>query len=179
MISAARLPSAAKAATALAPVHAYLVRAALTEADRIRATARAEADALLRQARVEAERAPGRAPARGQAEAAPFAAAARGRGRAQARSIVLGAQREVYDELCRRIMAEADAMRAEPAYERLLSRLGAMAAQAAGPAATISFPPAGGVLARSGQVVVDCSLPRLAELAVQALGDQVRELWEP
>ncbi len=174
-----RMPNAEKAATALAPVRAYLVREALTEADRIRATARAEADALLRQARGEAERAVGLATARGQAEAAPFATAARGRGRAQARFIVLAAQREVYDELCHRIMAEADALRGEPGYGRLLSRLGTMAAQAAGPAATISFPPAGGVLARSGQVVVDCSLPRLAELAVQALGDQVRDLWEP
>ena len=31
----------------------------------------------------------------------------------------------------------------------------------------------------SGQTVVDCSLPRLAGLAMQALGDEVRELWEP
>jgi hypothetical protein len=35
----------------------------------------------------------------------------------------------------------------------------------------------GGVLARSDRAVVDCSLPRLASLAVDALGDEVRELW--
>jgi vacuolar-type H+-ATPase subunit E/Vma4 len=177
------MPSAAKAATelapALAPVRAYLVHEAVTEADQIRAAARAEADALLRQARTGAERAEVLAAARGQAEAAPLAAAERGRGRARARSIVLGAQREAYDELCRRIVAEADALRGERGYGLLLTRLTAMAAQAAGPGATVSVVPAGGVLARAGQVVVDCSLPRLAGQAVQALGDQVRDLWEP
>jgi len=164
---------------ALAPVRAHLLRAAGTEADRIRAAACAEADELLRQARLAAERAVRDGAVRGQAEAAPVAAAARSRGRARARAIVLGAQREAYDELGRRIRAEADGLRGDPGYGLLVERLTALAARAAGADATVTAAPAGGVLARSGQVVVDCSLPRLAVHAVESLGDRVRELWEP
>ncbi len=178
MIGGRRLPGAARAATALAPVRGYLLDQARTEADRVLAAARAEADALLRQARGDAERAVGQATARGQADAAPRAAAERSRGRGRARAIVLGAQREAYDELCRRIDAEVGGLRDEPGYPRLLARLSAIAARAAGRDAMISYPPAGGVLARSGQAVVDCSLPRLAGQAMLALGPQVRALWE-
>jgi vacuolar-type H+-ATPase subunit E/Vma4 len=178
MTSAVRLPGAPRAVTALAPARGYLVGQAEAEADRMLAAARAEADAIVRQARDDATRAVGQARAQGRADAAPLAAAERSRGRARARAIVLGAQREAYDELSRRIHAEADGLRAEPGYPRLLTGLSALAARTAGPGARISYPPAGGVLARSGQAVVDCSLPRLAAQAVLALGDQARELWE-
>lgn len=170
---------AAVAVTALAPVRAHLLRAAGAEADRVRASARAEAGELLRRARLSAERAVRDGSRRGEAEAAPIAAATRSRGRAQARAIVLGAQREAYEELCRRVSAEADGLRGDPGYGLLLDQLTALAARAAGPGATVTAAPAGGVLARSGQVVVDLSLPRLAGAAVAALGDRVRELWEP
>jgi vacuolar-type H+-ATPase subunit H len=174
-----RMPGVPKAVTALVPVRGYLLGDARTEADRILAAARTEADALLRQARGDAEHAIDLARAQGRTEAAPIAVAERCRGRARAHAILLGAQRETYDELCRRIRDEAGRLRDDPGYGLLLERLTALASQAAGPGATISYPPPGGVLARSGQVVVDCSLPRLAAQAVQALGDQVRELWEP
>ena len=170
---------ATAAFTALAPVRAYLLRAASAEADRIRAAAHAEADELIRQARLSAERAVRDGEARGRAEAAPVAAAERSRGRARARAIVLGAQREAYDELGRRIRAEADGLRDDPRYGLLVDRLTVLATQAAGPGATVTVVPDGGVLARAGQVVVDCSLPRLAVQATDALGDRVRELWEP
>jgi len=170
---------AAAAVTALAPVRAYLLRAARAEADRIRAAAHAEAGELLRQARLSAECAVRDGEARGRAEAAPVAAAERSRGRARARAIVLGAQREAYDELGRRIRAEADGLRDDPRYGLLVDRLTVLAAQAAGPDATVTVVPEGGVLARAGQVVVDCSLPRLAVQATDALGDRVRELWDP
>ena len=67
----------------------------------------------------------------------------------------------------------------ETTKEGLLSRLTAMAGRVAGPDATITVQPAGGVVARARDVVVDCTLPKLAILAVNALGDQVRELWTP
>lgn len=167
------------AVTALAPVRAHLLRAARAEADRIRAAARAEADELLRQARLRAESAVRDGEARGQAEAAPVAAVERSRGRAQARAIVLGAERGAYDELCRRLRGEAGGLRDDPGYGLLLERLTVLAARTAGPGATVTVAPEGGVLARSGQVTVDCSLPRLAAAAVESLGDRVRELWEP
>ena len=179
MTSGVRMAGAAKAVTALAPVRAYLLRDARNEADRVLAAAHTQADALLRQARGDAEHAIDLARAQGRTDAAPIAAAERRRGRARAHSILLGAQRETYDELCRRIRDEAGRLRDEPGYGLLLERLTALATRAAGPGATISYPPAGGVLARSGEVVVDCSLSRLAAQAVQALGDQVRDLWEP
>ena len=179
LTGAGRGPGSAKAVTALAPVRAYLMREARAEADRIRAAARAEADELLRQARLGAQRAVRDGAARGQAETAPLAAAERSRGRAAAQSIVLGAQREAYDEMCRRIGLQADALRADPGYRLMLERLTARAARAAGPGATVTALPDGGVLARSGQVMVDCSLPRLAGEAAEALGDRVKELWEP
>ena len=160
---------------ALAPVRAHLLRGARAEADRILGQARAQAAATLRQARRDAEESVRQA--RGQGEKA--AAAERSRGREQARSIVLGAQRRAREELRARVLAAAGGLRDEPGYERLFAELTAMAARAVGPGATVTAHPAGGVVARSGRTVVDCSLPRLAGLAFDALGDEVRELWTP
>jgi vacuolar-type H+-ATPase subunit E/Vma4 len=164
---------------ALTPVRERMLHGARAEADRILAEARSQADAIRRQARRSAEEAVERAGAQGREDTAPAAAAERSRGREQARSIVLGARRAAVEELRARVLAGALALRDEPGYERLLSGLTAIAVQAAGPDAAIAVQPAGGVEARSGGVVVDCTLPRLAGLAVDALGDQVRELWTP
>ena len=92
---------------------------------------------------------------------------------------MLGTQRQACEDLRARVLAAADGLRDEPGYERLLAGLSALAARAAGPGATVTAHPAGGVVARSDRAVVDCSLPRLASLAVDALGDEVRELWTP
>jgi vacuolar-type H+-ATPase subunit E/Vma4 len=178
MTSRIRPPSAARADTALTPVRQHLLGQARVEADRIVAAAHAEADRIVAAAHRGVELAVDQARTGGRADAALPAAAERSRGRALAQAVVLGVQREAYDELCRRIHAEADGLPAEPGYPRLLARLAALAALAAGPDATVSYPPAGGVLARTGQAVVDCSLSRLADQAVLALGDQVRDLWE-
>ena len=164
---------------ALAPVRAHLLRQARAEADRIAEEARSTAAAILRQARSAADEAVALASAQGRADAVPAAAAEQAQGREQARSIVLGAQREAYDELCARVLAAACGMRDEPGYRRLLSRLLTMAARAAGPDAATAVQPEGGVVARSRGIVVDCTLPRLAGVAVDELGDQVRELWTP
>jgi len=164
---------------ALAPVRAYLLRWARAEADRILEEARCQAAETLRQARRDAEEAVGQARMRGEAEIALAAAAERRRGREQARAIVLSARRQAREELCTRVLTATDGLRDKPGYERLLAELTAMAARAAGPGATVTADQAGGVVARSGRAVVDCSLPRLAALAVDALGDQVTELWTP
>jgi vacuolar-type H+-ATPase subunit E/Vma4 len=166
-------------AAVLAPVRAHLLRGARTEADRILEEARIQAAATLRQARQDAEEAVRQARTRGKAETTQAASAERRRGREQARSIVLGAQRQAHEELRAQVLAAAGGLRDEPGYERLLARLTEMAARAAGPDATVAADRGGGVVARSGRAVVDCSLPRLARLAVDALGDQVCELWTP
>ena len=92
---------------------------------------------------------------------------------------MLGAQREAYQDLRAQVIAAVGGLQTEPGYQSLLSRLAAMATQAAGPGAAVTVQPDGGVVARSPGVVVDCTLPRLAVLAVDELGDQVRELWTP
>lgn len=166
-------------AEALAPVRARMLEAAAIEADRIVAQARLEAAALVREAHRSAAEAVAQAQAQGRADGTRAAAAVRSRGREQAQSIALGAQREAHAELRREVRAAITALRADPGYGQLLRQLTAMATRLAGPDATVTVPPVGGVLARSGGVIVDCTLPRLADLAVGALGDQVRELWTP
>jgi len=168
-----------EAERALAPVRAYLLRRAEAEAGRILAEARAQADAILQQATSGAAETVGRARAQGEADAAAAAAAERSRGRDQARSIMLGARREAYQDLRAQVLSAAGGLRTEPRYQGLLGRLVTMATRAAGPGAAVTVQPEGGVVARSRDVVVDCTLPRLAGLAVDELGDQVRELWAP
>ena len=164
---------------ALAPVRAYLLRGVEVEASRLLAEAHAQADSILRQARHDAAETVDRARARGEADAVAASAAERSRGRDQARSIMLGAQREAYQDLRAQVLTAVDGLRTESGYQELLSRLTTLATRAAGPGAAITVQPEGGVLARSDGIVVDCTLPRLADRAVDELGDQVRELWTP
>jgi vacuolar-type H+-ATPase subunit E/Vma4 len=156
-----------------------MLRAASADADRIRTEAHGQAAAILRQARHGADEAVEQARTRGRSETAAAAAAVRGRGRERARSIILAAQRDAYERLCAQVLAEVSGLRDEPGYPLLLIRLTGMAASAAGSGATTAAQPGGGVVARSAQAVVDCTLPRLAGLAVDTLGSQVRELWMP
>ena len=117
--------------------------------------------------------------AAGRAQAVPQAAAVRRRARSDARSALLGAQREAYDELRAQVRAAVDGLRSEPGYDRLLEALARMAQLEAGPGATVSASEDGGVVARSPGVLVECSLARLADLAIEALDGEVRELWAP
>jgi vacuolar-type H+-ATPase subunit E/Vma4 len=162
---------------ALAPVRAYMLRRAQDQADDMLTRARHEAEAITSAARDSAEAAVSQARAAGRREAAALAEAERARGRAEARAALLAARQEALNDLRARVSAEIAALRAEPGYDRLLDGLTRAARAAAGPDALLAFPPDGGVIARSPTAVVDCSLPRLAELAVQALGPAVQELW--
>ena len=167
------------APTALGPVRAHMLRRATEQAGQILADARRGADAIISQGRLSAERAVSQAREAGRREAAELAAAERSRGRSDARSVLLGARREMHEELRSRVHAAVGGLRDEPGYDQLLERLTGMARQAAGPAAVLSAPAAGGVVARSADVLVDCSLPRLADLAVEALAADVQALWTP
>ncbi|HEY5355746.1 MAG TPA: V-type ATP synthase subunit E [Streptosporangiaceae bacterium] len=173
------MTDARAASAALAPARTRMLRLASDQAARILADARREADAITSKARRSADVAVTQARAAGRQEAAALAAAERGRGRSEARSVQLGAQREALDELRSHVRAAVGGLRGGPGYPQLLDRLTRMARLAAGPDAAVTVSPDGGVVARSGGVVVDCSLPRLADLAVEALGPGVRELWTP
>ncbi len=167
------------AAAALDPVRARLRRDAEAQAARLRATARAQAAAIVAQAHRDATDILGRAAATAAASAAPLTAAQLRQARDAARSAVLTAQREACDELRRRVRAAVAALVAEPGYDRFLHQVSRMAQQAAGPGAELTVAPGGGVIARRPGVVVDCSLDRLADLAVAELGAAVTELWAP
>ena len=92
---------------------------------------------------------------------------------------VLAAQREVYEEFCRRARAAALALREEPEYPALLDRLAEAARRELGERAEIERDPLadGGVVARDGTRSVDYTLPALADLAIAELGPHVRKLW--
>jgi vacuolar-type H+-ATPase subunit E/Vma4 len=169
----------AAAAAELAPARARMLRDAADQAARILADARREADRIAAQARRDAERTVSLAQAAGHAQAAPQAAAVRRQARSDARSALLGAQREAYDELRAQVLVAVDGLRGKPGYDQLLDALARMARLEAGPGGTVTASEDGGVVARSPDVLVDCSLPRLADLAIEALDGEVRELWAP
>ena len=164
---------------ALAPVQAALLRSAREQAAAITAEARRQGADARAQAHRDAVGQVDRAREAGRAQAAPLAAALRIRGRREARATLLGAQREAYEELRGRVRALVASLRDEPGYDLLLERLRRDARAAAGPGAVLTEAPAGGVVARAPGVVVDCSLPRLADAAVEALGERVAWLWTP
>ncbi|HEY1346342.1 MAG TPA: hypothetical protein VGF54_15250 [Streptosporangiaceae bacterium] len=164
---------------ALAPVRAALLRRAREEAAGITARARRQADDALAQARGDAAAQLASAREAGRAQALPLAAALRSQGRRGAQAAVLSAQREAYEELRAQVRASLASLCGGPEYGLLVKRLREDAARAAGPGATVTEAPGGGVIARGPGIVVDCSLPRLADAAVDALGGQVTQLWAP
>lgn len=164
---------------ALAPVGAEMLRAAADQAAAIRVGARREAARIVARAKESATEAVTQAQAAGRRDAAAIARAERIRGRGESRTVVLSAQRAAFDALRARVREEVAVLRSDPGYGRLLDRITRMARLSAGPEAVLTSSPDGGVLARSPGVVVDCSLTRLADLAVLALGPSVRELWTP
>ena len=164
---------------ALEPVHLRLRRDAEDKAARLCADAHAQAASIVAQAQQEAAAALAAAAAQATATAEPLTTAELRQAREAARSAVLSAQRAACDELRRRVRAAVAALPAAEGYDLLLQRITRLAGQAAGPDAELKFPPAGGVVARRAGVVVDCSLDRLAELAVTELGAAVTKLWAP
>jgi hypothetical protein len=164
-------------ADALSPVRAALVGEAVQQAEKIRAAASAEAEAVVAAARGQAEEILSQARVRGELDGRSAAASRRAMSRRAARGVVLAAQRDAYSELRRRVHEAVCALREDPVYPRLRDRLEGLARGLAGPSATVACHPAGGVVAEGPGTFVDCSLPRLADRAVDALGAEVTGLW--
>jgi vacuolar-type H+-ATPase subunit E/Vma4 len=173
------MTSATGLAAPLAPVRERMLRDAADQAARIVADARREAEQISSRAQQDAAEILARAQAVGQQDGAVRAAAERAKGRSEARTLLLRARAGALDGLRTQVLADVAALCDQPGYGQLRDRLAAMARLAAGRDAEVTRSPDGGVLARSVDVTVDCSLARLADLAVQALGPQVRELWTP
>jgi vacuolar-type H+-ATPase subunit E/Vma4 len=161
---------------ALAPVRGAMLDSASAEVGQILAGAHSAADALLEQARRDAASMISKAREEGRAQAAPLAHAEISRGQREARATVLRAELHARDDLELRIRAAITGLKDEPGYRELRDRLAKLALRAAGPGATVSEHPAGGVVARAPGVLVDCSLPRLAQRAIEALGPRITEL---
>jgi len=161
---------------ALDPVQTQLLWEAVAEGERIVADARRDAQYQVEAARMRADELVARARAEGQSAAGTLATAELGRGRQAARAILLGADRRAYDALAARVRSAVCGLRDKPGYGEIRERLAALALSAAGPGASVSEHPDGGVLAVGPRITVDCSLPRLADLVVAALGPKIREL---
>jgi vacuolar-type H+-ATPase subunit E/Vma4 len=164
---------------ALEPVRQRFRRDAEAEAAQLRAAAHAQAAAIVAQAQQDAAAALARAAAQAAATAEPVTAAELRRAREGARSAVLTAQRAAFDELHSRVRAAVAALPAGERYDRLLDRITRLAELAAGPDAQVTPAAGGGVVARRAGVIVDCSLERLADLAITELGPAISELWAP
>lgn len=135
-------------------------------AEEIRATARQRASDLADSARNEG---------RQQAQAEVDTELARKR--RQAHALVLAAQRAVYEQLRRRCLDTASALRDDPGYSLLRSQLAGIAAVMLGPSADIQDGPGGGVVASSDGRSVDLSLAALVERELAGRDTEVPELW--
>lgn len=114
----------------------------------------------------------------GEDEAAVDVAQRLVRARREARSAVLVAQREVYDELVRRTLDAAVALRHGEEHERLVERLSAVVREQLGPDAQIEVDETvGGVVGRHGGRRVDYTLPALVDRVIGELGTRLQELW--
>lgn len=164
---------------ALEPVRQRLRRDAEEQAALLRAAAREQAAMIVRQAREYAAAELGDSTADAAAASAGETAAELVRARDTARAAVLAARREAYEDLRTRVRDTVGALPDLPGYDLLLQRLTRLAEQAAGPGAHLEYPPGGGVVARAGAMIVDCSLGRLADIAMAELGGSIGELWAP
>ncbi len=162
--------------TALEPVRTALATTADARAARTVEAAQAAAGALQTDAQRAADETVARAAAEGVAGARPAAMAELARSRRAARSMVLEADRAAQQYLAERIRAAVLALRNEAGYPQLRDRLSELAAGAAGPGAVLADHPDGGVIATGPGVVVDCSLGKLADRAIAALGARIAEL---
>lgn len=170
------MSSRTSADAALQPVRDAMLQSAAERAEQALGRARAAADATVAAARREADAAIAAARASGIAEAEPAAAAELNRSRQAARSVALHAALGAHEQVAGRIRAAVLALRGQPDYPRLRDALAARASLAAGRGAQVTEHPQGGVIARAGGTVVDCSLPRLADRAVEVLGARICRL---
>ena len=129
---------------------------------------RGEAEALLQSARTEGETV-------GELETARDRALAH----RTARSLVLQARRDVYEEFRRQAHAAALALRESEDYPALLERLARAARDQLGDEADLETDPpdTGGVRARAGSRRVDYTLPALADRCIGGLGSRLERLW--
>ncbi|MEI5525559.1 hypothetical protein WB401_13440 [Streptomyces brasiliscabiei] len=168
-----------RAADALDPVRAELIRAARADAQALSARAATEAAAVLDRASAEAGAILDEARRQGETDGATASRELLLRARRGARSRTLSARREAYDDLRGAIAERAGELRRRDDYADLRGRLERLVRALLGPGAEVTEPPEGGVVGRAPGRRVDLSLNALADRALDRLGGEVRDLWEP
>ena len=99
--------------------------------------------------------------------------------RRQARRDLLAARAELYEGLRDECLGRAAELRGSARERQLVRRLRGELRRRLGDRAEIEADPDGhgGVVARDGARMIDCSLPTLVERSMQRLGPDVEELW--
>lgn len=162
---------------ALDPVRGALSQDARSDADRVLSAARRDAATVLDGARSRAAAVLAAAAAAGKADAAARRARTAAQARRERRGAMLAAQTEAYAELSARVRnAVLELPRQCP---DLRARLATRGRAELGPEAVLTPTADGGVLAEIPGRRLDLSLEALAQLAVDGLGADVDQLWQP
>jgi hypothetical protein len=165
---------------AVEPLRDALLERAHAEAEHVLAAADERAAELLAEAEAHGAALVAQARAEGLAAAALAGAHEQALARRRARTLVLAAQRELYEELRRQARAAVHDLRRDlRRYATLLERLSAAARAQLGEGAELEVDPpgAGGVRAADGPRSVDYTLDALVERCVARLGDGLERLW--
>lgn len=162
---------------ALVPLRAELLNRAAADAEATLAQANAEARAVLEAAEREAGAMLDDARAAGAAEAAAAKATERARTRRAHQSAIFAARRNAYEQLGRRATDAVRALRDEPGYPALRTRLASRAADILGADAVVTEDPAGGIVAQAAGRRLDLSLTAFAARALERVDGGVDGLW--
>ena len=162
---------------ALAPLRAELLQRAAADAEATLAQANAEARDVLEAAEREAHDILEDARAAGAADTATAQATEQARTRRAHQSALLAAQRHAYEQLGSRAIEAVRALRDEPGYPALRTRLAARAREILGADAVITEDPAGGIVAQAAGRRLDLSLPAFAARALERVEGGVDGLW--
>ena len=153
----------------------------LAEADAERALAEADDRAAAEIGRSEraADAVVERARAEGEAAAEREAGRVRAEARTEGRALVLGARRDVYEQLVAESQAAALALRNDQAYPALLDRLTDTVRERLGAEVELELDPPGrgGVIGRRGRRRIDYSLPVLVDSCLERFAPKLEELW--
>ncbi len=102
----------------------------------------------------------------------------RAESRADSRSTVLRAKREVYEEFLREAYLAARDLRDDASYASLLESLDERARARLGPDAEVELDEhLGGIVGRANGRRVDYRIPTLVDRCISGMGDRIGELW--
>ena len=164
----------------LKPLRQAYVSRAKAAADETLIGARQQAASVIAAAHDEAERILDAVRKEGQDLADAQSSHERASAARRARTVLLSAQREAYQQFQRQALRRALALREKPEYSALLDHLQALARTQLGDRAEIDVDPqtVGGVRAANGRRLVDYTLPTLVERSISRLGEEVESLWQ-